>query len=158
MLIQRCTEANKFPGRIEFKNLNIMNSDDVERIRDYMMLKGIGCFDLVTCFSVTMWIHLNHGDAGLQHFLKTVSSLGHFVLLEPQTWNSYKSAVRRMNKSDCEPFEHFKGLTWRTDIEREINQYLEKNLNMTLIQNFGETEWKRCIALYKQASSTTVPK
>jgi hypothetical protein len=27
-------------------------------------------FDLLTIFSTTMWVHLNHGDEGLQRFLR----------------------------------------------------------------------------------------
>ena len=49
-------------------------------------------FDLVSVFSITMWIHLNHGDTGLEQFLDLVCSLGRHVLIEPQVgsylaWN-----------------------------------------------------------------------
>ncbi|RLN06377.1 hypothetical protein BBJ28_00009992 [Nothophytophthora sp. Chile5] len=47
-------------------------------------------FDLVTCFSVTMWIHLNHGDDGLWKFLETVSDMVEHLIIEPQTWKCYR--------------------------------------------------------------------
>lgn len=47
-------------------------------------------FDLVTCFSVTMWIHLNKGDDGLWTFLDRVSSMATHLILEPQPWKCYR--------------------------------------------------------------------
>lgn len=47
-------------------------------------------FDLVTCFSVTMWIHLNHGDDGLWKFLETVSDMTEHLVIEPQPWKCYR--------------------------------------------------------------------
>lgn len=46
--------------------------------------------DLITCFSVTMWIHLNHGDEGLWRFLGTVSDMTEHLLVEPQPWKCYR--------------------------------------------------------------------
>ena len=45
-------------------------------------------------FSVTMWIHLHHGDEGLERFLRLVSEVGEFILLEPQPWKCYQTAAR----------------------------------------------------------------
>jgi hypothetical protein len=44
--------------------------------------------------SVTMWIHLNHGDDGLSRFLEVVASYTHYLLLEPQPWKCYQTAAR----------------------------------------------------------------
>ena len=59
-------------------------------------------FDLVSAFSVTKWIHLNHGDAGLVRFFERVfESLkpgGRFVY-EPQPWKSY---TKRRTKNASE--------------------------------------------------------
>ena len=57
-------------------------------------------FDTVTCFSVSKWIHLNHGDEGLQQVFRNVHRIlvpgGKFVL-EPQQWESYRKR-RDMNE------------------------------------------------------------
>lgn len=49
-------------------------------------------YDTITCLSVTKWIHLYHGDAGLKQFFAMVYEKlmpnGIFIL-EPQPWKSY---------------------------------------------------------------------
>ena len=42
-------------------------------------------FDVVFCFSVSMWIHLNHGDEGLKKAFENIKKYcKHLFLLEPQ--------------------------------------------------------------------------
>lgn len=58
-------------------------------------------FQLVTVFSTTMWIHINHGDSGLQKFLVHAQSfvgLNGAMLLEPQPTKCYRTAVKRCRK------------------------------------------------------------
>ena len=68
-------------------------------------------FSLVCMFSITMWIHLNHGDVGLVDFLRRGARLvqlhnqpegeaagslsGGSLVVEPQPWKCYRSAQRR---------------------------------------------------------------
>ena len=106
-------------------------------------------FDLVCCFSVTLWIHLNNGDEGLKAFLKYVSKKARFLLLEPQPWKCYKTAVRRMKKLDCDPFEHFKELQWRETVDTDICTFLEKECGMRLQEKFGQTDWERVVCLFE---------
>lgn len=47
-------------------------------------------FNLITLFSVTMWIHLNHGDDGLWKFLEQISSMTDHLIVEPQPWKCYR--------------------------------------------------------------------
>ena len=58
---------------------------------------GDHSFDVISAFSVTKWIHLNHGDEGLLKFFRGVyDSLrpgGRFVF-EPQQWKSYQNRRR----------------------------------------------------------------
>lgn len=47
-------------------------------------------FTLVTCFSVLMWIHINHGDDGLRKVLQYLSDSTDHLLLEVQNWKCYR--------------------------------------------------------------------
>jgi hypothetical protein len=107
--------------------------------------------DLVCCFSVTLWIHLNNGDQGLKDFLKYVAKKSKLLLLEPQPWKCYKTAVRRMKKLDCKPFEHFKELEWRENVDSEICKFLQEECGMTLCEKFGQTDWERMVCLFKSS-------
>ena len=49
---------------------------------------------IIIIFSVTMWIHLHHGDVGLGRFLQLISGFGDYILLEPQPWKCYQTAAR----------------------------------------------------------------
>jgi 7SK snRNA methylphosphate capping enzyme len=64
--------------RATFKHENILNSEDSPE-----------SYDVILCFKVTKWIHLNDGDEGVKKlFLKLHSLLkkGGKLLLQPQKW------------------------------------------------------------------------
>ncbi|KDO27009.1 hypothetical protein SPRG_07721 [Saprolegnia parasitica CBS 223.65] len=71
----------RFPYNVVFKRENI--ATDVHTGKDY---------DVITCLSVTKWIHLYHGDAGIQQLFHLAYALllpGGYFILEPQKWKSY---------------------------------------------------------------------
>jgi len=62
-------------------------------------------FNLISLFSITMWIHLNHGDDGLISCLNRSVSLLHTngsLIIEPQLWKCYKNNNKRCRKLGIE--------------------------------------------------------
>ncbi|GIY23537.1 pre-miRNA 5'-monophosphate methyltransferase [Caerostris darwini] len=147
-LITRCKESNVYTEHITYQQMDIMS--DSSQLQLFLQKFNQTQFDLITCFSTTMWIHLHHGDEGLNQFLKFISELGNYLLLEPQKWTSYKSVVRRMKRLQCETFTLEK-LKIRDTVDHllkflplECNKYLYK---------FEETSWNRSLFLFKNDKS-----
>ncbi|CAB3367311.1 Hypothetical predicted protein [Cloeon dipterum] len=73
------------------KNLIFVSGDYVLK-EDCMVDEQKQHFDVITCLSVTKWIQLNHGDAGLKRaFRRMFAQLrpGGVLYLEPQPYSSY---------------------------------------------------------------------
>mmetsp|Transcript_23865 Transcript_23865/g.37333 ORF Transcript_23865/g.37333 Transcript_23865/m.37333 type:complete len:175 (-) Transcript_23865:23-547(-) len=71
-------------------------------------------YDVITCLSVTKWIHLNHGDRGVVHLFRKCFDLladNGVLILEPQPWRSYH---RKRNISP-EVRQTFEGIQLRPD-------------------------------------------
>ena len=63
---------------ISFQTVDIMSKEEaygVSLIERYCVANGIRGFSFVSQFSITMWIHLNHGDVGLETFLSLGAAL-----------------------------------------------------------------------------------
>lgn len=108
---------------ITFKCLDIMDNLQKNEISTYLETKFIEHFSITFCFSVTMWIHSNHGDDGLKCFLKYISSISKILVVEPQPWICYKTEVKRMKKQNFS-FPCFHECKIQHDVENEIERYI----------------------------------
>ncbi|GBN68832.1 Pre-miRNA 5'-monophosphate methyltransferase, partial [Araneus ventricosus] len=145
-LIFRCLKVNILEGHVTYQQMDIMHNSSVSQLESFLEKYNRTEFDLITCFSTTMWIHLNHGDNGLDNFLHIISKLGKFLLLEPQEWKSYKSALRRMARLNREAFALEK-LKTRDIIHHLMHVLAQYGKNEH--QCFGETSWGRSLFLFE---------
>ena len=54
--------------------------------------------DAIVCLSVTKWVHMNWGDAGVKALFRKVNQLllpGGMFILEPQPWSSYRKVFKK---------------------------------------------------------------
>lgn len=105
---------------------------------------------IVSLFSVTMWVHLNHGDEGLAHLLQTVSRWADVLILEPQPWKCYSTAARRLRRMGLAPHERLASLRWReAQLPAAVHRTLTQECGMDGFSDMGVSEaWKRAVLLY----------
>ncbi|KAJ3525373.1 hypothetical protein NMY22_g10604 [Coprinellus aureogranulatus] len=112
-----------------------------------------GGYDVVLALSITKWIHLHTLDSGLLAFFQEVHTVlrkgGNFVL-EPQGWDSYAKATRKVAGDSGEAAklkENKEKLELRPDefgrVLVEIGFRLERR-----IEDVGEGGFARPIDLY----------
>lgn len=153
-LIKRAQEANEHHPAVQYFSGNLMevltNADQLQQFTSGSV------FHLVTCLSITMWIHLNNGDEGLQSYLRHIAEISQVLIVEPQVWKSYKNAVRRMKRGAgvAEAFPEFPKLKWRETVEQDIQTYLESSAcAMKLVYQSNPSEWGRTISVYVKNKS-----
>lgn len=164
-LIARAVEHNQHPDRVRFMCVDVM-SDDAGTIIERYLAEIVPStnhlrlrFNAVFCLSLTMWIHLNNGDDGLREFLHRSSGLAELLVIEPQPWKCYGTAVRRQKRAAGgrrEGFELFGGLRWRSDIEERIDEYLVAECGRKRVFRTEPTKWNRRIALYVRNEAEVV--
>lgn len=152
-LINRAIEANKYKENVFYSSFNVMNyANGDNSISNHLKSYAKQQFDVVCCFSITMWIHLNNGDDGLVQFLDFMAQLSEILIIEPQPWKCYQNAVRRMKRAGAQDtFPLFATLKIRNDVETVIKDYLKYKKQLEIIYESDPTKWKRKICFYKRS-------
>ncbi|XP_012141805.2 putative RNA methyltransferase CG11342 isoform X2 [Megachile rotundata] len=146
ILIERARERNPRPDRIIFECLDFLDED--RTLHEYLRRFEKSRFDVVFCFSVTMWIHLNHGDEGLINFLRKACSIAEMIVIEPQLWKCYRNAARRLRRSKAEDFPLLKTLKLTGDPAAHIENILSEFCNFRRVTVTTDNEWKRRLLIY----------
>jgi hypothetical protein len=84
--VNKDLDLSAYPYNLDYRCMNFM--------ADNVVL--LGQFDSVLLLSITKWIHLNHGDAGLNELLRRASNLlkpGGTLWIEPQGYDTYAKSL-----------------------------------------------------------------
>ena len=103
-------DAGPALGGVSFRRANFLD----ERFEP-------GSVDAVLCLSVTKWIQLNWGDAGLRRMFEEVHRAlapGGVFIVEPQPWKSYKQAFKKQPMPE-ETRAHFRAIALRPTLYAE---------------------------------------
>ncbi|XP_068621287.1 probable RNA methyltransferase CG11342 [Battus philenor] len=144
-LIQRANEQINIPNIIFVKS-NILNEEGQKVLQQFLNLHRRRKFDIIFCFSVTMWLHINNGDEKFLQFLDFINKVTRALIIEPHPWKCYRKAQRRMAKTG-NSFPLYKSLTIRSDVESVIEEIIIKN-GLTKIYESQRSSWNRKIQSY----------
>jgi len=165
MLIDRANKKDKVVvnsnsnsnDTIQFMTVDIMNNDSRSIISNRK-------YHFISIFSVTMWIHLNHGDDGLRNCLyNTIDLLTNkgSLLIEPQPWKCYKKAAKRLRKLGM-PNPSYFGKLNINDIEKQITVMMMKSdknnsdINDKLFTSYNtygpDPKWGRTLILFHKST------
>lgn len=143
-LVKRAKAKYGENDNLVFEKLNIMK----DCLSAVMNKHGIPQFSLVTCFSTTMWIHMNYGDDGLTRFLLMMGSLSDCsVLVEPQLWKSYRKAMERCRRRGITELPYYKNLKIK-DIKKICINIYTHSFGMTLQKSSVTPHWNRPLLLF----------
>lgn len=160
-LVERANEtiANQPESEVKFETLNVVTqTEDRDRLWSRYLEShgGRKRFDVAFCFSTTMWVHLNHGDPGLETLLTCLATWADHVVIEPQPWKCYRNAARRLRRAQRPPFPFFESLVHRSDVHDHINDIFLNRLDMELHAHLGHSEWQRPVLWYRHAQQQSV--
>lgn len=153
LLIERCIQHNQHKENVTYGCVNIVEEKERDIVSEYLKQFNRSRFDAVFALSLTMWIHLNNGDGGLKEFLTNISNLANLLVVEPQPWKCYLSAMKRMRRSG-KTFEQFKELKVRNDVEDWIQTTVVQDGLFRVIFQTTPTQWNRKICFYERINGS----
>lgn len=149
-LIEKATRQYGKQKQLLFMEGDIMEEKGKALLKDFLNERKRESFDLITCFSMTMWIHLNHGDTGLLSFLSHLAKHTQCLILEPQAWKSYTSAIRRIKKMSLPLPKEFLTMKIRADVQERMEEHLITQCGFHFSYALGKSSWKRPLRLYSK--------
>ncbi|KAG7201337.1 hypothetical protein KM043_004107 [Ampulex compressa] len=152
ILIERARAENPRPDRMIFERLDFLSQDCDRILHEHLEQFQKSRFDVVFCFSITMWIHLNHGDEGLVEFLRKACSLAELIVIEPQPWRCYRNASRRLRRANAEEFPRLKTLKYTGEPSSHIENILTEFCNFRKVAVTGDNVWRRKLLIYSRIS------
>lgn len=144
VLIQRA-QLIREEHDLNFVTLNILENTDY--LTSFLDSKNCSSYFFTSCFSVTMWIHMNAGDIGLTNLLCAMGSISSCILLEPQLWKSYKNAIQRCRRRNLPELPHYRNLKIRNISEYATELYISK-YNMKVSYDTHTAGWERPVVIY----------
>lgn len=150
ILIERARESNPRPDRLTFECLDFLSDDCGETLMRHLAQLHKTRFDVVFCFSITMWIHLNHGDEGLEEFLRKACDLSEMVVIEPQPWKCYRNASRRLRRVKSEDFPLLKELKYSGNPTQHIEDILTRLCDFQKVTITACNDWGRTLLIYER--------
>ncbi|CAH2243445.1 probable RNA methyltransferase CG11342 [Pararge aegeria] len=150
-LIERAKEGNHICD-ISFLTCDIVSDAGCQIIQEYKETQKTLMFDVIFCFSVTMWIHINNGDEELIKLLNFLKDNTRSLIIEPQPWKCYKNAQRRMKKSGKE-FELYEFLRIRNNVDETIEDILNNSTHTKVFES-ASSSWNRKIQSYHLKSDS----
>jgi len=147
--------TNENKKSVKFKAIDIINHQERnEGDTDDHILNGT-TFDLVSLFSITMWVHLNHGDKGFVQLIETAARYSlHSVLIEPQRWKSYRTAIKRGRRLGTSAFPFSNADLKLKDVDiavRDIFTSISNEFEMWNYLSLGTDSWERPLLLYQRS-------
>ena len=111
-----------------------------------------GTYETILLLSITKWLHLHHGDAGLVGLFRSLFELLPLegtLVVEPQEWQNYKRAVSK--NTALKPV--YKGLKMRPNFESEL-----KGIGFTLSRVIEREEggFSRPLMIWTKLATQTV--
>lgn len=79
-LIKCASKKHKGNEQLSFIHSDLMEEQCEEQLFSFVSQFKSSNFNFVFCFSVSMWIHLHHGDEGMKTFFKRIAKLGDFLV------------------------------------------------------------------------------